>query len=162
MEEKVKINLSVNGTKYESEVEPRLLLVDYIRNKLMLTGTHIGCDTSQCGSCIVFLENKSVKSCSVLAVQCDGKELLTVEGLGTKDKLHAIQSAFKNNHGLQCGFCTPGILFSSLEIESDPNVRTEEQIREFLDGNLCRCTGYQNIIKSIVDYININKTNEQI
>ena len=159
MEEKVKINLSVNGKKYESEVEPRLLLVDYIRNKLMLTGTHIGCDTSQCGSCIVFLEKKSVKSCSVLAVQCDGKELITVEGLGTKDKLHAIQSAFKNNHGLQCGFCTPGILFSSLEIESDTNIRTEEQIRQFLDGNLCRCTGYQNIIKSIVDYINIKKTN---
>ena len=159
MEEKVKINLSVNGTKYESEVEPRLLLVDYIRNKLMLTGTHIGCDTSQCGSCIVFLEKKSVKSCSVLAVQCDGKEILTVEGLGTKEKLHAIQSAFKNNHGLQCGFCTPGILFSSLEIESDTNIRTEEQIRQFLDGNLCRCTGYQNIIKSIVDYINIKKTN---
>ena len=104
-------------------------------------------------------KNKSVKSCSVLAVQCDGKELLTVEGLGTKEKLHAIQSAFKNNHGLQCGFCTPGILFSSLEIESDTNIRTEEQIRQFLDGNLCRCTGYQNIIKSIVDYINIKKTN---
>ena len=159
MEEKVKINLSVNGKKYESEVEPRLLLVDYIRNKLMLTGTHIGCDTTQCGSCIVSLDQKCVKSCSVLAVQCDGRELITVEGLGTKDKLHAIQSAFKNNHGLQCGFCTPGILFSSLEIESDANIRTEEQIREFLDGNLCRCTGYQNIIKSIVDYINFNKTN---
>ena len=159
MKEKIKINLSVNGKSRQSLVEPRLLLVDYIRNELKLTGTHIGCDTTQCGSCIIFLEDKCVKSCSVLAVQCNNKEVLTVEGLGTKENLHAIQRSFKNNHGLQCGFCTPGMLFSAIEIARNKSISTEKQIRKFLDGNLCRCTGYHNIVKSIIDYINLERKN---
>ena len=159
MREKIKINISVNNKEYKSYVEPSMLLVDYIRNELMLTGTHVGCDTAQCGSCILFVNNKCVKSCSILTVQCSNKKIITVEGLGNKDKLHPVQEAFKKNHGLQCGFCTPGILFSALEIKKDKSIRTDEQIRKFLDGNLCRCTGYHNIIKSIKDFIFNKKEN---
>tara|TARA_Y100001954_G_C15679314_1_gene536907 strand:- start:471 stop:953 length:483 start_codon:yes stop_codon:yes gene_type:complete len=149
----VKINIQVNNKRYKSEIEPRLLLVDYLRYQLKLTGTHIGCDTSQCGSCIVFLENKCVKSCSVLAAQCHNKNVNTVESLNKDSKMHLVQLSFKEQHGLQCGFCTPGILFSTIELERNSNIKTEKEIREFLDGNLCRCTGYHNIVKSITNYI---------
>ena len=159
MTEKIEINILINGNKYNSFVEPRMLLVDYIRNEIGLTGTHVGCDTTQCGSCIVFLNNNCVKSCSILAVQCSEKQIVTIEGLGKKDNLHAIQDSFKNNHGLQCGFCTPGMIFSALEIERDKSIKTEKQIRKFLDGNFCRCTGYHNIVKSITEYINLKKEN---
>ena len=153
------INLIINGEKHSAKVEARLLLVDYLRYNLKLTGTHVGCDSSQCGACIVSIENKCVKSCSVLAVQCENKKILTVEGLGNKNQLHFIQKAFKNNHGLQCGFCTPGILFSALELKDKNKHATEKEIREFLDGNLCRCTGYQNIIKSIKYFLKSTEYN---
>ena len=153
---KINIELSVNGKSIKENVEPRLLLVDFLRYNLNLTGTHIGCDTSQCGSCTIHVENKCVKSCSILAIQCHKKEITTVEGLSKPGSLHDVQKFFRKNHGLQCGFCTPGILFSAIELEKDKNIKSENQIRKFLDGNLCRCTGYQNIIKSIVSFINNN------
>ncbi len=151
---KIKINLKVNEENISTEVNANTLLVDFLRYELKLTGTHVGCDTSQCGSCIVMLNNKCIKSCSVLIAQCNDSIVTTVEGLGKKDKLHKVQEAFKNNHGLQCGFCTPGILFSALELSSDDKIKSDKQIREFLDGNLCRCTGYHNIVKSIKNFLN--------
>ena len=146
------VKIKINDQNYSLNVESRLLLVDLIRKKLKLTGTHVGCDTSQCGSCVVFLDGKCVKSCSVLAAQCNGKSVKTIEGIGEESNLHNIQKAFKKHHGLQCGFCTPGIIMTPLEIKKN-NVVDEKAIRKFLDGNLCRCTGYQNIIKSISSYI---------
>ncbi len=151
---KIKIDLKINNMNICKEVNANTLLVDFLRYELKLTGTHVGCDTSQCGSCIVMLNNKCIKSCSVLLVQCNGCNISTVEGLGKEDKLHKIQETFKSNHGLQCGFCTPGILFSALELSSNKNIKSDNQIREFLDGNLCRCTGYHNIVKSIKNYLN--------
>ena len=151
---KVKIDLKINNMNVSKEVNANTLLVDFLRYELKLTGTHIGCDTSQCGSCIVMMNNKCIKSCSVLLVQCNGRNIKTVEGLGKEDKLHKIQETFKSNHGLQCGFCTPGILFSALELSTYKNIKSDDQIREFLDGNLCRCTGYHNIVKSIKSYLN--------
>ncbi len=151
---KVKIDLKINNMNVSKEVNANTLLVDFLRYELKLTGTHIGCDTSQCGSCIVMMNNKCIKSCSVLLVQCNGRNIITVEGLGKEDKLHKIQETFKSNHGLQCGFCTPGILFSALELSTYKNIKSDDQIREFLDGNLCRCTGYHNIVKSIKSYLN--------
>jgi len=151
---KIKVNIKVNNNNISTKVNANTLLVDFLRYELKLTGTHIGCDTSQCGSCIVMLDNKCIKSCSVLLAQCNKSDIKTVESLGTADKLHKIQEAFKENHGLQCGFCTPGILFSALELSRNKNIESENQIREFLDGNLCRCTGYHNIIKSIKNYLN--------
>ena len=150
---KIKINIEINKKKFSREIDANVILSDFIRYDLKLTGTHIGCDTSQCGSCIVMLDNKCIKSCSVLLVQCNNKSLTTVEGLGKIDNLHKVQESFKNNHGLQCGFCTPGILFSALELSKKKNITVENDIREFLDGNLCRCTGYHNIIKSIKSYL---------
>ena len=150
---KVKINLHVNGKSINTDIEPNTLLVDFLRYELKLTGTHVGCDTSQCGSCIVMLNDKCIKSCSVLLAQCNKTNITTVEGLGKTEKLHKIQESFKNNHGLQCGFCTPGILFSALELSKDKEKKTETQIRDFLDGNFCRCTGYHNIVKSIKNYL---------
>lgn len=142
------INISINGEANKLTVEPRLLLVHLIREDLKLTGTHIGCDTSSCGACTVLMDGKSVKSCTILAVQANGKEISTVEGLG-KDGLHPLQEGFKENHGLQCGFCTPGMMMRSVELlERNPNP-TEEEIRWGISGNLCRCTGYNNIVKSI-------------
>jgi len=151
---KIKIELKINNMNISKEVNANTLLVDFLRYDLKLTGTHVGCDTSQCGSCIVMLNNKCIKSCSVLLVQCNGSNISTVEGLGKEDKLHKIQETFKSNHGLQCGFCTPGILFSALELSTYKNIKSDDQIREFLDGNLCRCTGYHNIVKSIKSYLN--------
>ena len=147
----VNVRLNVNGTEHELEVEPRLLLVHALRDKLGLTGTHVGCDTSNCGACTIHLDGESVKSCTVLAVQADGAEVTTIEGLGTEDNLHPMQEAFWNNHGLQCGYCTPGmIMAASALLERNPNP-TEAEVRQGLEGNLCRCTGYHNIVKAVLD-----------
>jgi carbon-monoxide dehydrogenase small subunit len=149
MTAKRKITMKVNGASHESEVEPRLLLVHYLRDVLGLTGTHIGCDTSQCGACTVMLNGVSVKACTVLAVQADGGEVLTVEGLATNGQLHPIQEGFWEKHGLQCGFCTPGMIMAAHQLLlRNPNP-TEAEIRKALEGNYCRCTGYQNIVEAI-------------
>ena len=143
------ITLKINGAEHTMEVEPRTLLVHAIRENASLTGTHIGCDTSNCGACTILLDGKSIKSCTVLAVQANGKEVTTVEGLATAEGLHPLQEGFKENHGLQCGFCTPGMMLRAKELlENNPNP-TEEEIRWGISGNLCRCTGYNNIVKSI-------------
>ena len=146
---KVPISLTVNGVEHSDEVEPRLLLVHYLRDVLRLTGTNIGCDTSQCGACTVHLDGRAVKSCTVLAVQADGGSVTTIEGLSHNGDLHPLQQAFWDNHGLQCGYCTPGmIMMASDFLVQNPNP-SDEEIRHGLEGNLCRCTGYQNIVKSI-------------
>ena len=142
------ITATVNGEKVSEEVEPRLLLVHFIREKLRLTGTHIGCDTTHCGACTVLLDGVPVKSCTVLAVQADGRQLTTVEALGVGG-LHPIQAAFKSEHGLQCGFCTPGMMMTSFALLADNPDPTEEEIRWALSGNICRCTGYMNIVKAV-------------
>jgi len=143
------ITFTINGDEKTLEVEPRLLLVHMIRENLDLTGTHIGCDTSHCGACTVLLDGKSVKSCTILAVQANGKKIRTVESLAPENEYDAIQEGFKENHGLHCGFCTPGIMMRTVELlEKNPNP-TEEEIRWGISGNLCRCTGYNNIVKSI-------------
>jgi len=147
--QRVAIRVTVNGLHHEVEVEPRLLLVDLLRNELNLTGTHIGCDTTYCGACTVLLNGASVKSCTVFAVQADGGEVLTVEGLERDGKLHPLQEAFAANHGLQCGYCTPGMLLSAYHLLKKNPRPTEKDIRKGLAGNCCRCTGYQNIIKSV-------------
>jgi carbon-monoxide dehydrogenase small subunit len=144
------VSLTVNGKPASADVDNRTLLVQMLREKLGLTGTHVGCDTSQCGACVVHINGRSVKSCTVLAVQCAGTNVTTVEGLATDGKLHPLQEAFRDNHGLQCGFCTPGMLMSALDLlKNNPNP-DEQQVRHWLEGNLCRCTGYQNIVKSIL------------
>ncbi len=151
MSSTVKVRLNVNGTEHELDVEPRLLLVHALRDNLGLTGTHVGCDTSNCGACTVHMDGMAVKSCTVLAVQADGAEITTIEGLGTEDNLHPMQEAFWNNHGLQCGYCTPGMIMSaSALLARNPNP-TEQEVRLGLEGNLCRCTGYHNIVKSVLD-----------
>jgi aerobic carbon-monoxide dehydrogenase small subunit len=143
------ISLSVNGKEYTRDVEPRLLLVDFIRETLGLTGTNVACDTSQCGSCTIHLDGMAVKSCTVLAVQADGSSVTTIEGLATNGQLHPMQQAFWENHGLQCGFCTPGmIMMAASLVEKNPNL-SDEEIRHGLEGNLCRCTGYENIVKAV-------------
>ena len=143
------IHFKLNGADQAAEVEPRTLLVHLIREQVSLTGTHIGCDTSSCGACTVLINGKSAKSCTILAVQIDGKEITTVEGLATADGLHPLQEGFKENHGLHCGFCTPGMMLRAVELlEKNPNP-TEEEIRWGISGNLCRCTGYNNIVKAI-------------
>ncbi|MBX5444041.1 (2Fe-2S)-binding protein [Sphaerobacter sp.] len=146
---KQQITVTVNGVQYTSEVEPRLLLVHYLRDVLNLTGTHVGCDTSQCGACTVIMNGSAVKSCTVLAVQADGAEITTIEGLAKDGQLHPLQEGFWEMHGLQCGFCTPGMIMTAYDLlQKNPNP-TEEEIRHGLEGNLCRCTGYQNIVRSI-------------
>ncbi|MBX2814904.1 MAG: (2Fe-2S)-binding protein [Saprospiraceae bacterium] len=146
---KKEITVTINGTPQTLEVENRLLLVHLIRENVSLTGTHIGCDTSSCGACTVLIDGKSAKSCTVLAVQADGKEITTVEGLATAEGIHPIQEGFKENHGLHCGFCTPGMMMRIKELlEKNPNP-TEEEIRWGISGNLCRCTGYNNIVKAV-------------
>ena len=145
------ITLDVNGEQRRVTVEPRTLLVHLLREQLGLTGTHIGCDTSQCGACTVELDGSAVKSCTVLAVQCEGARVRTVESLAKDGALSALQQAFMDNHALQCGFCTPGMLMSSQEILRRHPAPTEAQVRELLDGNICRCTGYQNIVKAVQD-----------
>ena len=143
------VSLTVNGAKHELEVEPRLLLVHLLREELMLTGTHVGCDTSQCGACTVFIDGQSVKSCTVFGVQADGADILTIEGMKQGDTLAPLQQSFWDEHGLQCGYCTPGMIMSALGLlQQNPNP-TEAEIREGLRGNLCRCTGYQNIVKAV-------------
>jgi aerobic carbon-monoxide dehydrogenase small subunit len=148
------ISVTVNGRTYKSDVEPRTLLVHYLRDQLNLTGTHVGCDTSQCGACTVLIDGASAKSCTVLAVQADGANITTVEGLAQAGKLHAIQEGFWEEHGLQCGFCTPGFLMASVELlQRNPNP-TEQEVRHGLEGNMCRCTGYQNIVKAVLHAAN--------
>ena len=143
------VTISVNGTAQTRDVEPRLLLVHFLRETLGLTGTHVGCDTSQCGACTVLLDGKAVKSCSLFAVQVEGRAVTTIEGLAKDGKLHAMQQAFWDQHGLQCGFCTPGMIVSACHLlQTNPNP-TEAEIRAGLEGNLCRCTGYNNIVKAV-------------
>jgi carbon-monoxide dehydrogenase small subunit len=146
---KRQISVRINGAQYAPEVEPRLLLVHYLRDTLGLTGTHIGCETTICGACTVMLNNAAVKSCTVLAVQADGADVLTIEGLAEGEKLHPIQEAFWECHGLQCGYCTPGMILAVYQLLARHPNPTEEEIRHGIDGNLCRCTGYQHIIDSV-------------
>ena len=143
------VAITVNGVRREAEVEPRTLLVDFIRDHLGLTGTKIACDTSQCGSCTVHLDGKSVKSCTVLAVQADGGELTTIEGLSSNGDLHTVQEAFREQHGLQCGYCTPGVVMTVVDLLEKTPDPTDEEIRHALEGNLCRCTGYENIVRAV-------------
>jgi carbon-monoxide dehydrogenase small subunit len=143
------VRVTVNGRDYEREVEPRMLLVHLLRDELGLTGTHVGCDTSNCGACVVLLDGESVKSCTVLAVQADGHQVTTIEGLARNGDLHPLQQAFHEHHALQCGFCTPGMIISATTILERYPSPTEAQIREGLEGNLCRCTGYQNIVAAV-------------
>ena len=143
------VTMLVNGRPASGEVEARTLLVQFLRETLRLTGTHVGCDTSQCGACVVHVNGSSVKSCTMLAVQAEGAEVVTIEGLADGDSLHPMQEAFRNNHGLQCGFCTPGMVMSAVDLVNRNPKATEAEIREWLEGNICRCTGYHNIVKSI-------------
>ncbi len=144
------VSMTVNGKPVTGEVEGRTLLVDFLRNNLSLTGTHVGCDTSQCGTCVVHVDGKAVKSCTTLALQAEGAAVTTIEGLAKDGDLHPVQKAFKENHGLQCGFCTPGMIMTAIDmIERVPNLN-EEKVRAELEGNICRCTGYHNIVKSVL------------
>jgi aerobic carbon-monoxide dehydrogenase small subunit len=143
------VRVTVNGTAYEDEVEPRLLFVHYLRDVLGLTGTNVGCDTSNCGACTVLVDGQSVKSCTMLAVQADGHEVTTIEGLATNGEWHPVQTAFHTEHGLQCGYCTPGMILASISLLAENGDPSEQEIREGLEGNLCRCTGYQNIVKAV-------------
>ena len=145
----MKTTITINGTAYSKDVEPRLLLVHFIRERAGLTGTHVGCDTSQCGACTVHMNGQAVKSCTLLAVQADGAQIKTIEGLATNGTLHPIQEGFWEKHGLQCGFCTPGMIMSAVQLLERYPTPTEDQIRHQLEGNLCRCTGYHNIVKAI-------------
>ena len=145
----VTVSMTVNGKEVSGEVEPRTLLVQFIRENLRLTGTHVGCDTSQCGACVVHINGTSVKSCTQLAVQCEGADVSTIESLATDGELHPMQEAFRQNHGLQCGCCTPGMVMSAVDLVKENPDPTEQEIREWLEGNICRCTGYHNIVKSI-------------
>ena len=144
------VEIEVNGKKMSSEVEERQLLVHFLRDDLNLTGTHVGCDTSQCGACVIHLNGIAVKSCSMLAVQANNSSITTIEGLAEDNKLHPVQEAFKENHGLQCGFCTPGMIMAAVDLINRKPILNEKIVREELEGNLCRCTGYQNIVKSIL------------
>ena len=144
-----RVSLTVNGVRYTEDVEPRLLLVHLIRDKLGLTGTHVGCDTSNCGACTIHVDGQAVKSCTLLAVQCDGSEVTTIEGIGSENALHPLQSAFWEQHGLQCGYCTPGMIMAASDLLAKNPDPSEAEVREALAGNLCRCTGYQNIVKAV-------------
>ena len=145
----MKVAITVNGTLFERDVEPRMLLVHFLREELGLTGTNIGCDTSQCGACTVHMDGRSLKSCTCLAAQADGREVTTIEGLASNGNLHPMQESFWEKHGLQCGYCTPGMIMASVALLQDNPNPTEEEIRHGLEGNLCRCTGYQNIVASV-------------
>ena len=149
----VKINININNKAYSEEVEDNALLVELLRDKLGLTGTHVGCDTSQCGACVIHVDGNSVKSCTVLAAQVNGKYLTTVEGLASEGKLHPIQKSFQNNHALQCGFCTPGLVMSAVDLLKKNSSPSEDEIREWFEGHICRCTGYKNIIKAVQEAI---------
>ena len=143
------VSMTVNGKKVSGSAEPRTLLVQFIRETLGLTGTHVGCDTSQCGACVVHIDGKSVKSCTILAAQAEGSDVLTIEGVAKDGKLHPMQEAFREHHGLQCGFCTPGMVMSALDLVKHNKNPSEQQIRDWREGNICRCTGYHNIVKAI-------------
>ena len=146
-----KVSMTVNGKAVSGEVEGRTLLVEFLRQNLGLTGTHVGCDTSQCGCCVVHLDGRSVKACTTLAVQAEGADVTTIEGLAAADgTLHPMQAAFREHHGLQCGFCTPGMIMSAVDLLQHNASPTEHEVREWLEGNICRCTGYHNIVKSIL------------
>ena len=145
----VTVSATVNGKAVSAAVEPRTLLVHFLREQLGLTGTHVGCDTSQCGACVVLLNGRSIKSCTMLALQAEGGEITTIEGLAKEGELHPMQAAFKEHHGLQCGFCTPGMVMSAIDLVSRNSDLTEGIIREELEGNICRCTGYHNIVKAV-------------
>jgi len=148
----VSVSLNVNGKSVSREVEPRTLLVEFLREDLGLTGTHVGCDTSQCGACVVHIDGKSVKACTMLAAQADGSSVLTIEGLAPNpEDLHPMQAAFRDNHGLQCGFCTPGMIMSAVDLLQHNADPSEQEVREWLEGNICRCTGYHNIVKAVLD-----------
>jgi aerobic carbon-monoxide dehydrogenase small subunit len=150
MSQRVPVRVRVNGVTHELEVEPRLLLVHLLRERLGLTGTHVGCDTSNCGACTVHLDGRAVKSCTVLGVQADGAEVTTIEGLGTPDALHPVQEAFWEHHGLQCGYCTPGMIMAGADLLARNPNPSEAEVRRALEGNLCRCTGYHNIVKAVM------------
>ena len=145
----VNVSMTVNGKAVSAQVEARTLLVSLLRDQLRLTGTHVGCDTSQCGACLVHVNGRAVKSCTMLAVQADGAEVKTIEGVASNGELHPMQAAFKEHHGLQCGFCTPGMIMSALDLVNVNPDPSESEIRQWLEGNFCRCTGYQNIVKAI-------------
>jgi len=144
-----RVSLTVNGKRRTAHVEPRTLLVHFLREHLNLTGTHVGCDTSQCGACNVLVDGRSAKSCTIFAVQADGSEVTTIEGLAEGDRLHPLQEAFWEEHGLQCGYCTPGMIMSSVNLLADNPAPTEHEIREGISGNFCRCTGYQHIVNAV-------------
>ncbi len=145
----VSISMTINGRSVSADVDARTLLVDFLRVDQRLTGTHVGCDTSQCGACVIHVNGKSVKSCTMLAAQANGADVKTIEGVANGSELHPMQEAFRENHGLQCGFCTPGMIMSALDLVSVNTDPSEQEVREWLEGNLCRCTGYHNIVKSI-------------
>ncbi len=144
------VSMTVNGEKVSADVEARTLLVHYIREALGLTGTHVGCDTSQCGACVVHVDGRAVKSCTMLAGQAEGAEVTTIEGLATNGELHPVQKAFREHHGLQCGFCTPGMIMTAVDLIRRKPMLDEQTVREELEGNICRCTGYHNIVKAIL------------
>ena len=146
----MKVSIAVNGVSTDHDVEPRLLLVHYLRDVVGLTGTNVGCDTSSCGACTIHLDGESVKSCTVLAAQADGSSVLTIEGLATDGELHPMQAAFQENHGLQCGFCTPGMVMAAVSLVEEGRATDEASVRHGLEGNLCRCTGYHNIVKAVL------------
>ena len=147
------VNIKINGKKISKRVADSTLLSDFIRQDLLLTGTHIGCDTSQCGACVILLNGNSVKSCTTLAADCDGSEITTIEGLSKNGKLHPMQEAFKKHHGLQCGFCTPGMVMSAVDLLQKNKNPSEQEIRDWLEGNICRCTGYQGIVAAVKDAV---------
>ena len=144
-----KVSVKINGKKITKEVSDNTILSDFLRDKLSLTGTHVGCDTSQCGACVIHLDGNSVKSCTTLVVDCDGGEITTIEGLASNGKMHPMQEAFKKHHGLQCGFCTPGMVMSAVDLLKKNKNPSEQQIRDWLEGNICRCTGYQGIVAAV-------------
>ena len=143
------INLKINGKKISKEIQDNILLSDFLRDNLGLTGTHVGCDTSQCGACVIHLNGNSVKSCTTLVADCDGAEITTIEGLARNGKMHPMQEAFKKHHGLQCGFCTPGMVMSAIDLLQKNKNPNEQEIRDWLEGNICRCTGYQGIVAAV-------------
>ena len=146
-----KVSVKINGKKITKEISDNTMLSDFLRDKLSLTGTHVGCDTSQCGACVIHLDGNSVKSCTTLVVDCDGGEITTIEGLASNGKMHPMQEAFKKHHGLQCGFCTPGMVMSAVDLLKKNKNPNEQEIRDWLEGNICRCTGYQGIVAAVKD-----------
>ena len=147
----VNISLKINGKNISKEITDNVLLSDFLRNNLLLTGTHVGCDTSQCGACVVHLNGNSIKSCTTLVADCDDSEITTIEGLSENGKMHVMQESFKKHHGLQCGFCTPGMVMSAIDLLQKNKNPNEKEIRDWLEGNICRCTGYQNIVAAVKD-----------